>query len=68
MDSVLAKSKLLSVQEASRFLGVSVSWLNKMRLRGGGCPYRKLGRRVLYDQRDIDEWSASQRRTNTSQS
>lgn len=62
-----AKSKLISVQEAAHLLGVSVSWMNKKRLEGGGCPYRKLGRRVLYDPRDIDIWSESRRRTNTSE-
>jgi excisionase family DNA binding protein len=58
--------RLMSVQEAANFLGLSVSTLNKMRLSGNGPPYMKLGRRVLYDPRDLEAWSAERRRSHTS--
>jgi hypothetical protein len=34
--------RLMSVQEAANFLGLSVSTLNKMRLSGNGPPYNGL--------------------------
>jgi predicted DNA-binding transcriptional regulator AlpA len=66
-DSDLPGRKL-SVQEAAHFLGLSVSTLNKLRLTGAGPPYMKLGRRVLYDLRDLEEWAASRKRNHTSDS
>ena len=60
-------NRLLSVKEAARFLGLSVSTLNKMRLNGNGPPYLKLGRRVLYDVHDLQAWAASRRRNHTSE-
>jgi hypothetical protein len=33
---------------------------------GGGPPYLKLGRRVLYDPRDLEDWAAAARQTHTS--
>ena len=68
MQKLPEPNHLLSVSEAARVLGVSVSWMNKKRLVGGGCPYLKLGRRVLYDLQDIDTWCESHRRTHTSES
>lgn len=58
---------LLPVEEAARLLGVSVSWMNKKRLEGGGCPYIKVGRRVLYSPNDIYSWVETRRRISTSQ-
>jgi excisionase family DNA binding protein len=66
-DSDLSGRKL-SVQEAARFLGLSVSTLNKLRLSGNGPPYMKFGRRVLYDLRDLEEWACEHRRSHTSES
>ena len=56
----------LSVDQAAQRLGLSTSWLNKARISGGGPPYLKLGRRVLYDRSDLDVWMAARRRQNTS--
>ena len=60
-------NRKLSVQEAARFLGLSVSTLNKMRLNGSGPPYLKFGRRVLYDLRDLEAWVAERKRSHTSE-
>jgi excisionase family DNA binding protein len=60
-------SRKLSVKEAAAYLGLSVSTLNKMRLNGTGPPYLKLGRRVLYDLRDLEEWTAERKRNHTSE-
>lgn len=61
-------NRLLNVQEAARFLGLSASTLNKLRLTGGGPRFMKLGRRVLYDLRDLEEWACEHRRSHTSES
>ena len=42
--------------EAAEYLGISVSTLSKRRVDGDGPKYLKLGRRVVYDTRDLDDW------------
>jgi excisionase family DNA binding protein len=59
--------RLLSVQEAARFLGLSVSTLNKLRLTGGGPRFAKLGRRCLYDITDLKKWASERKRISTSE-
>ena len=50
-------------QEAADFLGVSVSWLNKSRMKGTGPVYLKIGGAVRYALPDLEVWLAGQRRT-----
>lgn len=56
----------LPVKSAALIVGLSVSTMNKLRVHGGGPTFLKLGRRVVYDPRDLDNWLASRRRTSTS--
>lgn len=57
----------LTVSEAAEYVRLSPSTLNKMRLRGDGPAYLKLGpRRVIYDRIDLDEWLNRSRRRSTS--
>lgn len=56
----------LSVKEAALRLGMSKSWLDKKRVEGGGPPYLKLGRRVVYDELDLVAWASQHRRHHTS--
>jgi predicted DNA-binding transcriptional regulator AlpA len=65
MDTTLPKRKL-RVPEAAHFLGLSKSTLDKLRLTGGGPAYLRLGRRVVYDPQDLDEWVVSRKRVSTS--
>jgi hypothetical protein len=58
---------LLDTQSASAIYGLSVSFLNKRRVQGGGPPYLKVGRKVLYNEAKFEEWLAAQERTSTSQ-
>ena len=60
-------TRKLSVNEAAAFLGLSASTLNKLRLSGDGPRYLKLGRRVLYDIRDLEVWASERRRNHTSE-
>ena len=56
----------LSSPEAAQYLGISPNTLPKWRVFGGGPVYRKLGRRVVYDTRDLDKWLDAHRRSSTS--
>jgi predicted DNA-binding transcriptional regulator AlpA len=56
----------LNSPKAAEYLGISVSTLSKRRVDGDGPKYRKLGRRVVYDTRDLDDWLDARRRASTS--
>lgn len=62
----MAKSPVLTIDEAADYLGLSVGNLNKMRMTIGGPLFIKLGRRVVYHQDDLDAWIESNRRLSTS--
>ena len=58
--------RMLRTHEAAAYSGMGKSTLEKLRVRGGGCPYIQVGRVVVYDPADLDAWLASHRRTSTS--
>jgi hypothetical protein len=51
---------------AGAHTGIPARNYEMWRVRGGGPPYYKLGRRVVYDTDELDEWMRSKRRTSTS--
>jgi hypothetical protein len=51
---------------AADYLGLSPATLETLRIRGGGPPFSKLGRRVVYRREDLDAWLALRRRKSTS--
>lgn len=54
--------------EVASITGLSRSTLQKMRLRGDGPPYVKLGTRVVFREDDLAEWLEAQpRRRSTSE-
>jgi predicted DNA-binding transcriptional regulator AlpA len=57
----------LSAPETAELLRISPVTLSKWRIEGRGPPYRKLGRRVVYERADLIEWTADQRRLSTSE-
>jgi excisionase family DNA binding protein len=57
---------MLRTAEAAAYTGLAKSTLEKLRVRGGGCPYIRVGRVVVYDSADLDAWLSSHRRTSTS--
>lgn len=63
-----AQYRKLNASEAAEYLQISASTLAKLRVYGGGPPFYKFGRRVLYDLEDIERWAAEHRRTSTSDS
>ena len=56
----------VSAPEAAQYLGISASTLSKLRVFGGGPKFHKLGRRVVYDIRDLDGWFEARQRSSTS--
>lgn len=58
---------LLTTAEAAERLGVSASYMNKLRLVGGGPAFVKMGARVAYDPADLVAWLDGQKRHSTSE-
>lgn len=56
----------LNTPDAAAYCGSSASTFEKLRLRGGGPIYSKIGRRVVYRVEDLDAWLAANRRRSTS--
>lgn len=46
----------LKVQEVAAVTGLSLSLLNKLRCEGGGPKFKKFGKNVRYDLKDVAEW------------
>ena len=58
---------LLRAPQAAEYLGVSEAMLAKLRLRGGGPRYSKLGARVIvYDRAELARWVEAGQRASTS--
>lgn len=66
MDTSNQSNRLLSVKEASAYLGLATSTLAKRRLRGDEPEFVKLGGRVFYEASALDAWIESCRRRSTS--
>jgi excisionase family DNA binding protein len=58
-------TKNIRVKEAAAYIGISKSSLDKLRCFGGGPRFYKLGRSVVYNTADLDEWVAERARTST---
>lgn len=58
--------QLLTTAEAAKWLSVTVSYLEKMRVIGGGPEFVKLGRSVRYEPAALATWVDSARRRSTS--
>lgn len=53
----MSKRRVHRTPAAAEYLGISESWLEKLRLSGLGPRFIRLGRRaVVYDERDLDRW------------
>jgi predicted DNA-binding transcriptional regulator AlpA len=63
-----ALERLLTVKEAADFLRVSLSWLNKARVRGDGPPFIRVGRSIRYSQPALLQWTKGRQRLSTSES
>jgi hypothetical protein len=60
-------SKRLHRKKAADYIGTSLSWLDKSRLKGDGPVFLQIGGRVVYDTADLDDYLARCRRRSTSE-
>ena len=51
--------------QAGEYVGLSSSMLEKLRTAGGGPRFMKVGRRVVYDSADLDQWIESKKQAST---
>ena len=65
---MLNRPPKMRAPEAATYLAISSSTLAKMRLRGDGPPYAKVGRIVIYDRDDLNGWLSERSRRSTSES
>lgn len=56
---------LLTPDEASRYLQVSRSWLDKSRVYGGGPRFCRIGRRIRYHPDELSSFVAANVRSRT---
>ena len=64
----LGEQELLTPREAATYLRVSKSYLDKLRVYGGGPRFLRLGKRkVLYRRSDLDAWLARRSFDSTSE-
>ena len=45
--------KLLNQKEVAKIIRKSESWMERQRWLNEGIPYRKVGRHVLYEEKDV---------------
>lgn len=63
----LLQTDRMDTAHAASYTGLTSSTLTKRRVFGDGPRYIKLGRRVVYDVHDLDEWLNSRKRGSTSE-
>jgi predicted DNA-binding transcriptional regulator AlpA len=59
---------MLRSPDAAKYVGLAPQTLAKFRVVGNGPKFCKLGRIVVYDPRDLDEWLHTLKRRSTSES
>src|SRR3546814_16113822 len=64
--AIASNDRFLTNAEAATWLKLSPRTLEKQRVLGGGPPFRKFGRRVLYAVADLEAWSAERTCVSTS--
>ena len=61
-------STKMRTPEAAEYLKLSVPTMVRMRVKGEGPPFAKLGKRVVvYDRDDLDQWVSENRFQSTSE-
>lgn len=62
-----AGKPVIGTEEAARYLGMSISWLNKSRMSGTGPKFIRIGGRIRYSYDDLNAFLEEQKRRSTSQ-
>jgi predicted DNA-binding transcriptional regulator AlpA len=65
-EAANSREPLLKPEEAGDYVGFTEGWLAKLRMRGDGPKFIKLGRKVRYQRNDLDQWIAAGRSASTS--
>lgn len=60
-------ARFMRTEAAAAYAGLGKSTLEKLRMTGGGPAYASLGRVVIYEDVDLDEWIAERKRRSTSE-
>jgi predicted DNA-binding transcriptional regulator AlpA len=60
-------AEYIDVAAAAEILGVSASFLNKLRCSGGGPRFARIGRSVRYNLAALREWAEARSRGSTSE-
>ena len=69
MPSLNSIPRRVRTKDAAKHLGIAARTLEKIRITDSdGPPFYKIGRAVIYDLDECDEWLASKRRRSTSDS
>lgn len=58
--------QVLIARDAAAYLGLATQTLAKFRWAGTSPPFYRLGRRIVYDRADLDNWLTTRRKTSTS--
>ena len=53
-------SEHLSTAQAAKYLNLAPRTLERWRVTGDGPPFRKFGRRALYNREQLEGWAARQ--------
>lgn len=61
IEESYSKPTFLRAPQCAKFLGVAESTLAKWRCMGGGPPFRKLSRVIVYDTAELNAWVAQHR-------
>jgi predicted DNA-binding transcriptional regulator AlpA len=65
-QSRVSETRLFTTRQVAEFLGVSCSYLNKLRVYGDGPAFIKIGARVVYDFQDVEAWVEARKCISTS--
>lgn len=60
-------TRYVRTREAAEMIGLRPQTLNRWRTEGSPIPFSKLGKAVVYDVADIQEYVASRKQRSTSQ-
>src|SRR5262249_34772030 len=53
-------AELMTTAEFAQYRRCSLRTLDRERAEGRGCPYLRIGSRILYRRRDVDSWIEAQ--------
>lgn len=59
-------SPFVRTAEAAAYVGLAKSTMEKLRIAGGGPAYSALGRVIVYEIHDLDDWVRARKQSSTS--